>query len=124
MSYLWDLEEYIGWGKILKSSYEGQATKGWLGPFFIWGVDSLEMPTQDFHLAIGGGLGCMKWLQDGGREKFYISYNFSCTTSFLVKILLAKLKNLYIQYARISIMKKQNSNQNVKFEKMVVSIKT
>ena len=27
-----------------------------------------------------------------------------------MKILLAKLKNLYIQYAWISIMKKQNSN--------------
>ena len=42
----------------------------------------------------------------------------------LVKILLAKLKNLYIQYARISIMKKHNSNQNVEVEKMVIFIKT
>ena len=41
-----------------------------------------------------------------------------------MKILLAKLKNLYIQYAWISIMKKQNSNQNVKVEKMVVFVKT
>ena len=45
-----------------------------------------------------------KW----GRERFYISCNYSCTISFLMKILLAKLKNLYIQY--ISIIKKQNSN--------------
>ena len=41
-----------------------------------------------------------------------------------MKTLLAKLKNLYIQYAWISIMKKQNSNPNVKGEKMVVFVKT
>ena len=41
-----------------------------------------------------------------------------------MKILLVKLKYLYIQYAWISIMKKQNSNQNVKVEKMVVLVKT
>ena len=40
--------------------------------------------------------------------------------SFKVKILLVKLKNLYIQFAWISIMKKQNSKQNVKVEKIVV----
>ena len=39
-------------------------------------------------------------------------------------ILLVKLKNLYIQYAWISILKKQNSNQNVRVEKMVVFVKT
>ena len=43
---------------------------------------------------------------------------------FLVKILLVNLKNLYIQYAWISIMKTQNSNQNVKAEKVVVIMKT
>ena len=42
--------------------------------------------------------------------------------SFLVNILLAKLKNLYVQYAWISVMKKQNSNQNVKVEKIVVFV--
>ena len=41
-----------------------------------------------------------------------------------MKILLAKLKNLYIQCAWISIMKKQNSNQNVKDEKMVLFVKS
>ena len=41
-----------------------------------------------------------------------------------MKILLVQLKYLYIQYAWISIMKKQNSNQNVKVEKMVVLMKT
>ena len=43
---------------------------------------------------------------------------------FLVKILLVKLNYLNIQYAWISIMKKQNSNQNVKVEKMTVLVKT
>ena len=33
-------------------------------------------------------------------------------------------KYLHIQYAWISIMKKQNSNQNGKVEKMVVLVKT
>ena len=55
-----------------------------------------------------------------GQGKVYIF----CTISFLLKILLVKLKYLYIQYAWISIMKKQNSNQNVKVEKMVVLVKT
>ena len=44
--------------------------------------------------------------------------------SFLVKILLVKLKYLYLQYAWISIMEKQNSNQNGKVEKMVVFVKS
>ena len=41
-----------------------------------------------------------------------------------MKILLVKLKYLYIQYAWISIMKEQNSNQNEVVEKMVVLVKT
>ena len=41
-----------------------------------------------------------------------------------MKILLVKLKYLYIQYAWISIMKKLNSNENVMAEKMVVLAKT
>ena len=36
-----------------------------------------------------------------------------------MKILLVKWKYLYIQYAWISIMKKQTINQNVKFERLV-----
>ena len=63
----------------------------------------------------------MKWLKMGQRKNFM---QFFLYYILLVKILLAKLKNLYIQYARISIMKKHNSNQNVKVEKMVVFIKT
>ena len=59
-----------------------------------------------------------------GQEKVYISSNYSYAISFLVKILLVKLKYLYIQYAWISIMKKQNSNQNLKVEKMMIFVKT
>ena len=46
-----------------------------------------------------------------GQGKVYaIIYlcNYSCTIYFLVKILLVKLKNIYIHYAWISIIKKQN----------------
>ena len=38
-------------------------------------------------------------------------------------MLLVKLKYLYIQYAWISVMKKQNSNQNGKAEKMALLVK-
>ena len=55
-----------------------------------------------------------------GLANVYISCDYFSTMSFLVKILLVKLKNLYIQYALFSIMKKQHSNQTGKFEKMVV----
>ena len=43
--------------------------------------------------------------------------------SFLVKTLLVNLKYLYIQYVWISIMKKQNSIQNRKVEKMAPLVK-
>ena len=48
-----------------------------------------------------------KW----GRERLYLSCNYSWTIFSLVKSLLVKLKNFYIQHAWILIMKKQNSNQ-------------
>ena len=41
-----------------------------------------------------------------------------------MKALLVKLKYLYIQYAWIWIMQKQNSSQNGKFGKMLVLVKT
>ena len=42
----------------------------------------------------------------------------------MMKTLLVKLKNVYVQFAWILIKKKQNSNQNVRVEKMVVFVKT
>ena len=39
-------------------------------------------------------------------------------------MLLVKIRYLYIQYACISIIKKQNSNQNEKVGKMVVLVKS
>ena len=59
-----------------------------------------------------------------GQGKVFISCNYSCTILFLVKILLVKLKYLYIQQDYVSIMKKQNSTQNVKIKKMVVLVNT
>ena len=56
--------------------------------------------------------------------RLYFMQLFLNYISILVKILLVKLKYLYIQYARISIMKKQNSNQNRQVEKMVELVKT
>ena len=85
MSYLWDLEEHIVQGKILKSSYWGQATTGWLGPFFIWGVDS-ETSSKDFHLAIEGGLGWMKWLKNGAEKAFIFHVIFPALYPFWQKI--------------------------------------
>ena len=66
-----------------------------MGGIDLWG----ELAScKDFNLAIVGGLGWMKWLKMGQRKN-HISCNYSCTISFLVKILLVKLKYLYIQYA-------------------------
>ena len=61
-------------------------------------------------------------VENWGRKKFYILCNYSYIITLLVNILLVKLKYLYIQYAWISIMKKQNSNQNVKIEKMMAFV--
>ena len=106
---------YVG-GKRFWSYHiwEGKVKKGWDHFYRVnW---LLKTPCKDFNLAFGGGLG---WLRMG-EGKVYISCNYTCTISSLVKILLVKLKYLYIQYAWISIMKKQNSNQYVKVEKIVV----
>ena len=98
----------------------GQVTKGW--DHFYGGSWPLKTPCKDFNLAIVGGLDWMKLLKMR-QVTVYISCNYSCTIFFWVKILLVKLKWLFIQYAWISIMKKQNSNQNVKVGKMVVLVK-
>ena len=96
-----------------------------VGTIFYWGSWPLETLCKDFHLAIGGGLDWMNWLKNGVEKDFIFHAIFPVLyISFLVKILLAKLKNFYIQYSWISIMKNQNSNQNVKVEKMVVFVKT
>ena len=62
-------------------------------------------------------------VKEWGKEKSYTSCNCSCTISFLGEILLVKLKYLYTHYAWISIIKKQNSSQNVEVEKMVIFVK-
>ena len=66
-----------------------------------------------------------KWLKNGaGKDFIFHEIIPAVYISFMKNILLVKLKNLYIQYAWISILKKQNSNQNVRVEKMVVFVKT
>ena len=44
-----------------------------------------------------------KW----SREMFYISCNYACFISFLVKILLAKLKNLNEKVEKIVVLPSQ-----------------
>ena len=83
-----------------------------------WRSWPLLRPSKFFHLAIGAGLGWMKWLKSGEGKGLIFHAVISALYS------LAKLKNLYIHYAWIPIMKKQNSNQNVKVEKIVVFVKT
>ena len=47
-----------------------------------------------------------------GQGNVYISCNYSCTISFVVEILLVKLKYLYIKYAWISKILKKNKILN------------
>ena len=91
-----------------------EATKGW--DYFYGGSWPLKIPDKDFNFTIVGELGWMKWLKNS--MQLFLLYILS------VKILLVMLKYLYIQCAWISIMKKQNSNQNGKVEKMLVLAKT
>ena len=70
----------------------------------LWGKLKPQTTCKDFNLAIAEGLDWMKWVKLG-QGNVYILCNYSCTISFLVKILLVKLKYLYVQYAWISIMK-------------------
>ena len=56
------MEQYIGWGKILKSSYGRKGSKRW--EHFYGGSQSLKTKCKDVNLAIGGGLGWMKLLKD------------------------------------------------------------
>ena len=91
----------LGWMKWLKKGRKRfyvscnysyiislQATKGW--DHFYGESWALKTPCKDFNLAITWGLGWMKWLKKG-RKRFYISCNYSCIISFLVKILLVKV---------------------------------
>ena len=100
----------FGWGEdfiviIWEASYKGMEQ--------FYGVSWPQ--CKDSNLTVGWGT---DW------SSFYILYNYARTISFLVKILLLKLKNLYTQYAWISFMKIRNGNQDVKVEKIVVFVKT
>ena len=74
-------------------------------------------------MTIGWGLDSIKLLKNGAEKGFI--FHAIIPVLYPLKILLVKLKKyLYTQYAWISIMKKQNSNQIVKDEKMVTFVKT
>ena len=84
LSYLWDLEEHMsqgggGGGGGFEIVLWGPSHKG-VGPFFIGGADPSRCQVKIFIWQLEG---------NAGRERFYISCNYSCT----------KLKNLYIKYA-------------------------
>ena len=55
--------------------------------------------------------------------RFYLSFNYYCSTFFLVKVILVKLKNLYIRHAWIFIMEKLVIKK-LNGEKMVGFVKT
>ena len=99
-------------GQDFKVIICGASYKG-MGLFYAGGV-TLKTRCKYFNFATGAGMKCIKWLKNGAGKDFI----------FMKNILLVQLKNLYIQYAWISIMKKQNSNQNVRVEKIVVFVKT
>ena len=95
--------------EILKSWFGGGG--GWEGGkprryrnFFYGGTWPHKTPYKDFNLVIKGGLGWVKWLKNGQRTGFIfhaviltvISCSYSCNYSFSVKILLVKLRNIYI----------------------------
>ena len=96
--------------------------KGWY--HFYGGRWPLKTPCKDFNLAILG-LGWMKLLKNGAEKCLYFMqlfwHSILLGENFIgqVRVLLYS-----IQYAWISIMKKKNSNQNEKIEKMVVLVKT
>ena len=98
-----------------------QATKEW--DHFYWGVDPSRHFVKIFVWQLEEG-----WVDEmvkkWDRKRFYISCNYSCTISFLVKILLVKLKLLLYSVCLNLIIKKWNSNQNVKVEKMIVFVTT
>ena len=70
----------IKWG----ASHEGMEP-------ILWGKLTLKTPCKDFDLEIVGGLGWIKWLKMG-HGNIYVSCNYPCTISFLMKILLVKKK--------------------------------
>ena len=71
-----------------------EASQDRMGTFFMG--DLTTQYTMYFDFAIARGMKYTKWVKNGAGKGFYISCNYSCTISFTVKILLVKLKNLYI----------------------------
>ena len=90
------MEEHIGLGDILESSLE--ANHKVMGPF-LWGELTFRDTIQRFSFCNWRRARLDGMVKKWGRKSFYISCNYSRTISFLMKILLVKLKYLYTQYA-------------------------
>ena len=84
-------------GEILKSS-NGEVSHKVLGPFFMGRVIPQNTKSR-FSFGKWRRAVLDEMVKKWGTERFSTSYTCSCTISFLMKILLAKLKDLYIQYA-------------------------
>ena len=65
---------YRTWEEILKLSYGGGKPQR-MGPFLrdSW---PLKTPCKNVNLAIGGGLGWMKWLKNGAGKSLYFMQLF------------------------------------------------
>ena len=66
MELLWDLEERIGWGEVLKSLYWDQATKEL--DQFLWG-NLIPRDTKILISQLEEGYS-MKWLKNGAEKGF------------------------------------------------------
>ena len=98
-----------GRGRFFKSSFVRQVTKGW--DHFLWGELTPRDTMYKFYFDNWWRTRLGKMVKKWGRQRFYLWCSYSFTISFLVKVLLVKLKNLYIQHAWVLIIEKQNSSQ-------------
>ena len=99
----------VGEGEILKSSFVRQVKKGW--DHFLWRELTPRDTMYKFYFDNWWRTRLGKMVKKSGRQRFYLWCTYSFTISFLVKVLLVKLKNLYIQHAWVLIIEKQNSSQ-------------
>ena len=86
-------------GEDFKVILLGGARHNELGPF-LWGIIPWHTKKR-YSFGNWRRARMDEMIKKWSRESLYISCNYSCTISFLVKILLVKLKNFYIKYAWI-----------------------
>ena len=89
MPYLWDLKGHVGWrgggrGGRFESHHMGSKSQRVLTSFYR-GSWLLKTPSKDFNLAIGGGLGWIKWLKNGAEKGFIFHAIFPALYPFWSK---------------------------------------